>query len=46
MPTVWAALRICCAKLPFLLSEVVFYKQSALNGEIFACRQGDFSQRS
>ena len=24
MPTVWAALRNCCAKLPFLLSEVVF----------------------
>ena len=29
MPTVWAALRICCAKLPFLLSEVVFISRCA-----------------
>ena len=35
MPTVWAALRICCAKLPFFVVGGCFYKQSALNGEIF-----------
>ena len=29
MPTVWAALRNCCAKLPFLLSEVVFISRCA-----------------
>ena len=29
MPTVWAALRNCCAKLPVLLSEVVFISRCA-----------------
>ena len=38
MPTVWAALRNCCAKLPFFVVGSYFYKQCALNGEIFSQR--------